>query len=507
MLIRPRSKKAFTLLELIVVIVILGLLAALAIPTFARVTRRSQDASTSATISSVLRDARALMAFQEADSSWESSVVTALGETAVPAASGLLAANYSQPGTSGEPTRERPVYSVSSGVVALSMRSDSGNVCVGTASTAASAAPVCGPGFPAGSTPFTAGQAAQGKALADGSFAPLPSDAGGTSTPNPTTTPAPTAPAPSYAGTGRVVTYAGQLNTSGYQDGTLAASRFHHPRGLLSVGTDLYVSEAGNQRIRKVDTLTGKVTTVAGSGADASVDGTGAGASFSYPWGMASDGANLYVVDFDGRKVRKVVLSTGNVTTLAGTGASGASDGAGASSTFGAPTGVTLLGGNLYVADRASNKIRVVSTATGAVSTLPGSYSGPRGLTTDGTNLYVAAAGALYKVDPGTGVSSVLSGSASAAGYVEGSAAQARFDGPYQLTYSAGQLYVADYANNRIRKVDVSTGATTFIAGSGAAASVDGTGSAAAFSAPAGIALLGSDLYVADNGHVIRKIS
>jgi prepilin-type N-terminal cleavage/methylation domain-containing protein len=177
MLIRPRSKKAFTLLELIVVIVILGLLAALAIPTFARVTKKSQDASTSATISAVLRDARALRAFEPTSTEdWKAVTETAVGETTAPSASGLLAAamtSRSATVSDTEPTStSEAVYSLLNGGVVVSMLSRSGNVCLGAASLASTTTVTCAP--PRTDKTSSAKAVGAGGTMSDGSSFNLP---------------------------------------------------------------------------------------------------------------------------------------------------------------------------------------------------------------------------------------------------------------------------------------------------------------------------------------------
>jgi prepilin-type N-terminal cleavage/methylation domain-containing protein len=182
MLLRPVPQKAFTLLELIVVIVILGLLAALAIPTFARVTKKSQDATTATTLSAVLRDARALVAFQDG-TTWEAALEVAAKETAAPVAAGTSAAAYHAPVTPGtvvagkpvnEPAADIPVYvsDPSQDVVSLSLRSPSGNVCVALATRTSTTTPTCAaPLLGSGSS---ARAALNGDALSDGTVVPLP---------------------------------------------------------------------------------------------------------------------------------------------------------------------------------------------------------------------------------------------------------------------------------------------------------------------------------------------
>jgi len=107
-------------------------------------------------------------------------------------------------------------------------------------------------------------------------------------------------------------------------------------------------------------TTSGAVTTVAGTGSSGSANGTGTSASFNTPVGITTDGTNLYVADYDNHLIRKIVISTGVVTTLAGTGSSGSVDGTGTSASFSSPTGITTDGTNLYVADTNNNLIRKI---------------------------------------------------------------------------------------------------------------------------------------------------
>jgi len=114
---------------------------------------------------------------------------------------------------------------------------------------------------------------------------------------------------------------AGPLVGAGNADGTGAAASFYWPYGITSVGTNVYVVDTGNSTIRKIDLAAGgAVTTFAGTaGSTGSTDGTGAAARFFYPSGITSDGTNLYVADTYNHTIRKIVISTGAVSTLAGT--------------------------------------------------------------------------------------------------------------------------------------------------------------------------------------------
>jgi len=100
------------------------------------------------------------------------------------------------------------------------------------------------------------------------------------------------------------------------------------------------------------------VTTLAGSGSSGSSNGTGTSASFGKPAGITTDGTNLYVVDKDNELIRKIVISTGVVTTIAGTGSSGSANGTGTSASFFSPSGITTDGINLYVADTANQLLQ-----------------------------------------------------------------------------------------------------------------------------------------------------
>ena len=102
------------------------------------------------------------------------------------------------------------------------------------------------------------------------------------------------------------------------------------------------------------------VTTVAGTGSSGSVNGTGTSASFGNPKGITTDGTNLYVADYSNHLIRKIVTSTGVVTTVAGTGSSGSANGTGTSASFYYPQGVTTDGTNLYVADYNNHLIRKI---------------------------------------------------------------------------------------------------------------------------------------------------
>ena len=271
----------------------------------------------------------------------------------------------------------------------------------------------------------------------------------------------------------QVSTLAGTAGSIGSTDGTGAAARFNEPLGITTDGTNLYVADTSNNTIRKVVIATGVVTTLAGTaGFAGSTDDTGAAARFHGPYGITTDGTNLYVTDTLNHTIRKVVIATGVVTTLAGTaGSFGSTDGTGAAARFYWPSKITTDGTNLYVADRPNHTIRKVVIATGVVTTLAGTagFAGsadgtgaaarfyePFGITTDGTNLYVAdtSNNTIRKVVIATGVVTTLAGTAGSSGSTDGTGVAARFHLPYDITTDGTNLYVADSGNNTIRVID-----------------------------------------------------
>ncbi len=264
--------------------------------------------------------------------------------------------------------------------------------------------------------------------------------------------------------TGEVTTVAGIRQ---WADGLGSAAIFNHPVGITSDGTYLYVADTNNSAIRKVYITTGNVTTLAGNaGISGSTDGTGTAATFRYPRGITTDGTYLYVADTEALTIRKIAITTGAVTKIAGM--------PGTIAPFFRPGSVTLTGGYLYVADTNNNVIRKLDTSGGYYPTLDGLFAGATLM----------------------------------AGLSDGTAADARFNGPSGITTDGTYLFASDTGNNTIRKIRIDTGDVTTIAGTaGSSGSIDATGSAARFNGPTGIATDGTNLYVTDTGNnIIRKI-
>lgn len=358
----------------------------------------------------------------------------------------------------------------------------------------------------------------------------------------------------------------GTVGTPGGANGKGTAASFNHPFGITTDGINLYVADNVNNIIRKVDITTLTVTKLAGSptpvvinglstflaGNTDSTDGTGDTALFNRPAGITTDGINLYVADFGNNMIRKVDPTSGAVTLVAGstTSVAGSVDALhGTDARFNQPTGITTDGTNLYVADSGNHIIRKIVISSGAVVTLagisgsPGSndstdgtgatarFNQPAGITTDGTNLYVADLknSTIRKIVIATGQVTTLAGSAGTIGNTNGTGTAARFNQPNGITTDGTNLYVTDSSviNNLIRKIVISSGAVTTIAGTAIDESdqkvptyVNTAGSSlpdpnsttgqplgVRFNGPTGITTDGKSLYVVDSlNNAIRRI-
>ena len=316
---------------------------------------------------------------------------------------------------------------------------------------------------------------------------------------------------------------------AGYIDGTGSAARFSYPYGVaIDTAGNAYVADTRNSTIRKI-TPTGDVTTLAGlAGNRGSADGTGGAAGFTWPSGVATDGGgNVYVADAGNNTIRKIT-SAAMVTTLAGVaGSSGSADGTGNGARFGSPMGVaTDSAGNVYVADTSNNTIRKITPA-GVVTTLAGQagsigsadgtgsaarFNQPGAVATDGAgNVYVADQNnyTIRKITP-AGVVTTLAGLAGSNGYGDGTGSAARFWFPHGVaTDGVGNVYVADTENETIRKITPAGVVTTLAGQPLIIGSEDGTGSAAHFFFPWGVATdTAGNVYVMDAyNNTLRKIT
>ena len=211
------------------------------------------------------------------------------------------------------------------------------------------------------------------------------------------------------------------------------------------------------------------------SGATPGVNGqtltVATGYSFSNPSGAVADAlGNIYIADAGSNLILKYMVDANTVSVFAGSGTAGSANGTGTAASFNGPTGLAIdASGNLYVADENNDLIRKITPA---------------------------------------GVVTTLAGTAGSAGSTNGTGTAAKFNSPYGVAADgSGNLYVADYNNNMIRKIVISTAVVTTFAGSTTSGSANGTGTAARFNHPTGVACDASgNVYIADQqNNMIRK--
>ncbi len=339
-----------------------------------------------------------------------------------------------------------------------------------------------------------------------------------------------------------ISTIAGTGTGSYSGDGGQATSAtINLPTGIaIDNSGNVYFAEYNNNRVRKITVSTGIITTVVGTGS-LSYGGDGGSptsASVCNPHGLAFDSSgNYYIGDHCNHRVRKVTIATNLISTYAGTG-SGSYSGDNGQATSAAiyyPSGVAVdASGNVYIAVLYNQRIRKVTASTGVIATIAGTgtagYSGDGGQATAaniknpaGVNL--DSAGNVYfgdcndgrynvirKVTVSTGVISTVAGTGSG-GYngdnIQATAATLNF--PFDVVLdSSDNLYICDRNNNRVRKVDASTGVITTVVGTGTASST-GDGSAAT-AATVNLPLYSrfdsaGNYYISDEGgNKIRKV-
>jgi uncharacterized protein YjdB len=272
-------------------------------------------------------------------------------------------------------------------------------------------------------------------------------------------------------------------------DGGLpAAAKLNGPTGVaVDAAGNIFIADAGNNKIRMISAVTGFISTIAGTGVAGFFGdgGPAAAAKLSNPRGICVDlSGNVFITDCDTMRVREITapVTTGNINTVAGVGAPGGFSGDGGAATLAklnAPRGVAVDGsGNIFIADMTNNRLREVTAATSFISTVAG-IGGAGGWTCD--NCPAAA--------------SKLNGPVGAG--LDGS------DNPV----------IADAVNNRVRRVIMSSGNIFTIAGSGAGGADNGDGglaTSARTNTPVGVVYLhmtnGSFLISDQGSNVIRIV-
>lgn len=319
-----------------------------------------------------------------------------------------------------------------------------------------------------------------------------------------------------------VTTIAGQSGVSGSANGNGTAATFNSPHSVVcDASGNIFVADRNNNQIRKI-TPAGMVSIFAGSGLPGSTDGAGVNASFFEPWGITIDNAgNLYVADTKNYKIRKITPS-GVVSTFAGAGTAGVTNGVSTSAQFGYPAGIAAdASGNVYVTEYMAHCIRKISN--GQVTTIAGTpfqsgdnngagsvalFDHPHGIAVDNAgNVYVADSwnNKIKKISPAA-VVTTYAGSTS--GFANGAASSAKFDNPTGICVDGtGSVYVGDVNNFCVRKI-WNNSVSTFAGIPGTAGGTDGPLLQATFNSPSGVVWHSSNkFFINDEGNeLIRMI-
>lgn len=282
--------------------------------------------------------------------------------------------------------------------------------------------------------------------------------------------------------TGQVEVLAGS-GVDGSAEGELGSASFSHPWGV-AVGfrgaeRRIAVTERGSHRVRWVSAA---VSTLAGSSSSGFADGVNMTARFDVPRGLAPlPNGRAAVADSHNHRIRSLDLASGVVSTLAGTGVEGFLDGSGSEARFRRPRGITTTPdrARLVVADVGNERIRVVDIASGQVRTL-----GPRiaalwgvAVALGGSMVVVSGGNQISKIpiEGGDGDLEVVAGAA-AAGFSDGQGSAVRFDGARGLavTPDGRRVVIADAGNRMVRALELSSGAVSTIAGPGSGLQTSG---------------------------------
>ena len=325
-----------------------------------------------------------------------------------------------------------------------------------------------------------------------------------------------------------VSTVAGSAGVSGFIDGSGLTSRFDNPSGIAcDKSGNIYIADRLNNSIRKLS-ISGIASTIAGNGAIGGTDGSGSAATFYEPKAIACDTAgNIYVADTRNYKIRKITPQ-GIVTTVAGQGTFGTTNGPAAVAQFGFPTGICVTpdGSTIYVADHNTHVIRKIYN--GQVSDLAGiayiagsddgnnliaTFNHPSGIELDNNGSIIVADEWNNKIRSVNSAGDVITIAGSGTnGSNDGSPGTATFNSPLDVTVdNLGNIFVADGFNNIIRKIEYSTSAVSTYAGTaGVTGSTDGLGSVASFNNASGVSYCPPNhtLYISDESNqLIRKIT
>lgn len=244
---------------------------------------------------------------------------------------------------------------------------------------------------------------------------------------------------------------------AGFDDGTFASASFWRPHGLALAAQHLYVADTWNHAIRRADLAAGHVTTVAGTGEQArrrNMTGSARQVALSSPWDLLVHDNSLFIAMAGTHQIWRFDLSAGVVGPWAGSGAEAVHDDVRPNAALAQPSGLTTDGARLFFADSESSAIRWADFGpTGQVHTIVG------------TGLFDF-------------------------GDRDGSGDAVRLQHPLGVAWQDGGLYIADTYNNKIKRLDPATRATT-----------GWLGGAGELWEPGGVAVIGERVYIADTNH------
>ena len=282
--------------------------------------------------------------------------------------------------------------------------------------------------------------------------------------------------------------------------GVQTGPRLDFPAGLATDGVTLYVANSRNNTVDKIDLAGHSIQLLAGQlFKEGTTDGTGASAMFSSPGGLAIVGENLYVSDSNNATIRQIKVSSGTVTTVAGSAnIPGTDDGKGPAAHFNLPTQLAAdpNGSRIFLTDSNNSTIRMIQVPDFVVKTIGGQaqsdgkadgppaksqFNRPRGIATDGKNIYISDTGnnIIRKIDLSNFTASTLAGTGEE-GDKDGAATEAQFNNPGAMATDGTNLYVLDADNHAVRKIELASGTVSKVTlvnghiGSGCTVSKDG---------------------------------
>ena len=336
--------------------------------------------------------------------------------------------------------------------------------------------------------------------------------------------------------TTNVISTVAGIGTSGFsgENGLATSAQLNLPLKLVvDPDGNVYFSDTNNERIRKIDHQTGIITTVAGNGIRGFSGDTGlaTSAQLASPQGLGIDSnGNIFIAEYLNRRIRKVTAG-GTISTVGGNGGFGGDGGLAIEATLNNPRGAAFdSNGNLFLVDKQNNRIRKIDHLTGIITTIAGAgdqgFSGdngqainaklywPRFLVLDANDNIYFTDGQNFRVrriDSSSGIITTVAGNGNFGFNGDGILAiNASLSQPDGIAIDEnGDVYFSDTFNNRIRKISVGSGLITTILGNGTQgfAGDNGIAISAATNYPAGIAIRSGNLYVADqSNNRIRKV-